>query len=131
MHPVALVLLGLLCAAAQASEPLPRGVDRVPTDAVADPHARLIVSRDNQAPNACDVKLHVDSQVVARLGPGESIGLDLPSGELSVAAALAPGGYCGGRGPAVGQSILLRPGETRQFAVRIEPDRVFLAPLLD
>ena len=68
---------------------------------------------------------------MARLGPGEQTSLDLPSGELSIAVALSPDGYCGGRGPEVAQSVLLRPGETRQFAVVVEPEQVFLAPVID
>jgi hypothetical protein len=92
---------------------------------------RLIFSRDNNAPNACDVELYVNQQVVAKLGPGERTSLDLPSGQLSVAVAISSAGYCGGRGPDSEQSILLGSGETRQFAVMVEPGQVFLAPLLN
>jgi hypothetical protein len=98
---------------------------------VADAPARLIFSRDNNAPNACDVELYVNQQVVAKLGPGEQTSLDLPRGELGVAVAMSPDGYCGGHGSDVAQSVMLRPGETRQFAIMVEPEQVFLAPLID
>ncbi|MBA4681691.1 MAG: hypothetical protein H2075_02790 [Pseudomonas sp.] len=131
MRLIAPALLGLLCMAALANDGLPRGIEQMPADPVADAPARLIFSRDSNAPNACDVELYVNQQVVAKLGPGEHTSLDLPSGELSVAVAMSPDGYCAGHGPDVAQSVILRPGETRQFAVMVEPEQVFLAPLID
>ncbi|ATH82665.1 hypothetical protein L1F06_009065 [Ectopseudomonas hydrolytica] len=131
MLRIMLMVFGLLASGALAADPLPRGVEHMPADAASDAPARLIFSRDSNAPNACDVELYVNQQVVATLGPGERTSLDLPSGELSLAVALSPSGYCGGRGPDAMQSILLRPGETRQFAIMVEPEQVFLAPLLN
>lgn len=131
MRLTAPALLGLFCMAAQANDGLPRGIEQMPADPVADAPARLIVNRDNNAPNACDVELYVNQQVVAKLGPGEHTSLDLPSGELSVAVAMSPDGYCAGRGPDMAQSVILRPGETRQFDVMVEPEQVFLAPVID
>ncbi|AEB58021.1 Uncharacterised protein [Ectopseudomonas mendocina] len=131
MRYLALIVLGIYCLGVQANDTRPTAIEQMPPDPVADAPARLIFSRDNNAPNACDVELYVNQQVVARLGPGEQTSLDLPSGELSIAVALSPDGYCGGRGPEVAQSVLLRPGETRQFAVVVEPEQVFLAPVID
>ena len=131
MRLIAFALLGLFCMAAQARDTQPIAIEPTPTAPVADAPARLIFSRDNNAPNACDVELYIKQQVVAKLGPGEHTSLDLPSGELSVAVAMSPDGYCGGNGPETTQSILLAPGETREFAVVIEPKQVFLAPRLD
>ncbi|MBD9424331.1 hypothetical protein IB232_03265 [Pseudomonas sp. PDM15] len=126
-----LIAFCLACGLAQAAETLPRGVQVVPPDPAPGGPGRLIFSRDNNAPNACDVELYVNQQVVAKLGPGERTSLDLPSGQLSVAVAISSAGYCGGRGPDSEQSILLGSGETRQFAVMVEPGQVFLAPLLN
>ena len=131
MHYLALIVLVMCCMSAQANDALPDGIEQMPADPVADAPARLIFNRDNNAPNACDVELYVNQQVVAKLAPGEQTSLDLPNGELSVAVAMSPDGYCGGRGPDVAQSIILRPGETRQFAVMVEPEQVFLAPVID
>ncbi|QTN45245.1 hypothetical protein H7683_20050 [Ectopseudomonas mendocina] len=131
MRYLALIVLGIYCLGVQANDTRPTAIEQMPPDPVAEAPARLIFSRDNNAPNACDVELYVNRQVVARLGPSEQTSLDLPSGELSIAVALSPDGYCGGRGPEVAQSVLLRPGETRQFAVVVEPEQVFLAPVID
>ncbi|SDA60189.1 hypothetical protein SAMN03159475_2296 [Pseudomonas sp. NFPP33] len=131
MHYLALIVLVMCCMSAQANDALPDGIEQMPADPVADAPARLIFSRNNNAPNACDVELYVNQQVVAKLAPGEGASLDLPNGELSVAVAMSPDGYCGGRGPDVAQSVILRPGETRQFAVMVEPEQVFLAPVID
>lgn len=131
MRHLALIVLVMCCMSAQAQDALPDSIEQMPADPVADAPARLIFSRDNNAPNACDVELYLNQQVVAKLGPGEHSSLELPSGELSIAVAISPDGYCGGHGPDVTQSVLLRPGETRQFAVMVEPQQVFLAPLID
>ncbi|SDP17889.1 hypothetical protein [Ectopseudomonas guguanensis] len=131
MRNLTLIVLGICCLSVQAGDELPRGVQLMPAAPAAEAPARLIFSRDSNAPNACDVELYVNQQVVAKLGPGERTSLDLPSGELSVAVALSPDGYCAGRGPEAAQSVLLRPGETRQFAIMVEPQQVFLAPLID
>lgn len=128
MRYLAPIVLGMCCWGAQANEAMPSGIVPMPADPVADAPARLIFGRDNNAPNACDVELYVNQQVVAKLGPGDHTSLDLPSGELSVAVAMSPDGYCGGRGPDVAQSVILRPGETRHFAIMVEPEQVFLAP---
>ncbi|MGG2400006.1 hypothetical protein ACJRW5_24010 [Pseudomonas sp. SH1-B] len=129
MRHTALVLLGLLCLGAHASDAPSSAIDQMPPSPAADAPARLFVSRDNNAPNACDVELYVNQQVVAKLGRDENTSLDIPSGELSLAVAMSPDGYCGGQGPEAAQSILLRPGEIRQFAIVVEEKQVFLAPL--
>ena len=131
MRYTALIVLVMWCVGTQGSDAPPKEVELMPADPLVESPARLIVSRDNNAPNACDVELYINQQVVAKLGPGERTRLDLPSGELSVAVALSPDGYCGGRGPEIAQSVLLQPGETRQFAVVVEPEQVFLAPVID
>lgn len=125
---LAICLIGSL---AQAADTLPADVQHQPPAPAPDAPGRLIFSRDNDASNACDVELYVNREVVATLGPGDRTSLDLPSGQLSLAVAISSAGYCGGRGPDTEQSVLLRPGEARQFAVKVEPDQVFLAPLLD
>ena len=125
---IALCLLGTL---AQAAEPLPRGVQVQPPAPAPGEPGRLIFSRDSNAPNACNVDLYVNREVAASLGPGERTALDLPSGQVSLAVAISSAGYCGGQGPGAAQSVLLGPGETRQFAIIVKPGAAFLAPLLN
>lgn len=131
MPRLPLLALCLTCASQLGADPLPRGVHLQPEQPAPGEPGRLIFSRDSQAPNACDVELYVDRRVIATLGPGDRTSLDLPSGPVSVAVALSPAGFCGGRGPGPSQSVLLGPGETRQFAIIVEPGQAFIAPLLN
>lgn len=124
MRLPSLTALALLVSQAMAT-------DLQPPDPAPDAPARLIISRDSHTPNACDVELYLNEQVVANLGPDQHTSLDVPSGQLSLAVALSPSGYCGGKGPTTAQSILVTPGETRYFDIVVEPDQVFLSPRLD
>ncbi|MBC9250075.1 hypothetical protein A9179_07290 [Pseudomonas alcaligenes] len=126
-----LLIACLSCGASMAGTFIPRGVHHVPQAAAPDSPGRLIFSRNSNAPNACDVEIYLNQRLVARLGPGKNTLFDLPSGRVSVAVALSSAGYCAGNGPSATQSILLAPGETRQFAIRVEPGQVFLAPMFN
>ncbi|WP_068830104.1 hypothetical protein [Pseudomonas sp. BMS12] len=129
--PRPLLLALCLIGSTALAGPLPRGVHHVPKNPALDSPSRLIFTRDNNAPNACDVELYVNQQVMATLGPGKSASLDLPNGPFSIAVAISPKGYCGGQGPGPSQSVLLAPGETRQFAVIVKPGQAFIAPMLN
>ncbi|MEK1905856.1 MAG: hypothetical protein AAAB13_08745 [Pseudomonas sp.] len=129
-HPLLLALC-LICSTSFADDNVPRGVKVVPSDAAPGSPGRLIFSRDSNAPNACDVDIYVNQQLAVSLGPGKSTMLDLPNGQISVAVALSSAGYCGGNGPGASQSVLITPGETRQFAIKVQPGQVFLAPMLN
>lgn len=102
-----------------------------PSAPAADALARLVISRDNSSPNACDVELYVNQNSVVQIAPGQSLSLDAPSGELTLSAALSQSGYCAGAGPSAPQSVLLEPGQTRHFDIRVEGDAVFLAPVTE
>ncbi|MBB2495008.1 hypothetical protein [Aquipseudomonas ullengensis] len=131
MRHALLLALSLICSTSFADDTVPRGVKVVPSNAVPGSPGRLIFSRDSNAPNACDVDIYVNLQRAASLGPGKSTMLDLPSGQISVSVALSSAGYCGGNGPGPSQSVLITPGETRQFAIKVQPGQVFLAPMLN
>ncbi len=126
-----LLALCLTCTPVIAEEALPRGIQHIPSDAAPGSPGRLIFSRDSNAPNACDVDIYVNQQIATSVGPGKSTMLDLPSGQVNVAVALSSAGYCGGNGPKGSQSVLIAPGETRQFAIRVKPGQVLLAPMLN
>lgn len=126
-----LLIACLSCATSMAGTFIPRGVHHVPRAAAPGSPGRLIFSRDSNAPNACDVEIYVNQRLAARLGPGKNTILDLPSGPLSVAVALSSAGYCAGKGPSTAQSVLIAPGETRQFSIRVQPGQVFLAPMFN
>lgn len=106
-------------------------VPTAPSAPVADALARLVISRDKSSPNACDVELYVNQNSAAQIAPGQSLRLDVPSGELTLSAALSQSGHCTGTGPGAPQSVLLGPGQTRHFDIRTEGDAVFLAPVTE
>lgn len=98
----------------------------VPVDPAAA--AKLIVSRDRNAPNACDLQLRVDEQLVVALPAGESVTLDVPSGERTVVLTPSREGFCAEIGLVSSQSIVLQPGELRRYQAVYEEQKLFLAP---
>lgn len=117
--------LALLLAAtsALAVTPISEGVPLDPAAA-----AKLIVSRDRNAPNACDLQLRIDEQLVVALPAGESVTLDVPSGERTVVLTPSREGFCAEIGLLSSQSILLQPGEVRRYQAVYEEQKLFLAP---
>ncbi len=100
--------------------------DGVPVDPAAA--AKLIISRDRSAPNACDLQLRVDQQLVVALPAGESVTLDVPSGERTLVLTPSREGFCAEIDLASNQSILLQPGEVRRYQAVYEEQKLFLAP---
>lgn len=128
MRSTLLLALCLACplALAEIIIPVPQ---LTPNEPVPDSPARLVVIRDATAPNACDVELYINQVAVGKMAPGETLSLDVPAGDLSLAVSISQAGYCGGLGPGTPQSVLIRPGQTRQFSITVEPGQAFLAPL--
>ncbi|MCW2291643.1 hypothetical protein M2262_001693 [Pseudomonas sp. BIGb0408] len=118
-----LLALLLHAPAALATTPISEGV---PIDPAAS--AKLIVSRDRNAPNACDLQLRVDEQLVVPIPAGESVTLDVPSGERSVVLTPSREGFCAQIDLVSSQSILLQPGEVRRYQAIYEEQKLFLAP---
>ncbi|WP_263146190.1 hypothetical protein [Pseudomonas sp. RIT-PI-AD] len=127
--PLALSMLFACTLASAANDPeIPPGPP-APSPLAA---ARLMVGRDNSAPNACDVELFVNSQLAAKLAPEQSVTLSVPNGEVALSVALSSAGYCAQAGiPGSNQSAILKPGETRQYQVMVDTTGVFLSPLVD
>jgi len=117
--------LALLLAAtsALAVTPISEGVPLDPAAA-----AKLIVSRDRNAPNACDLQVRIDEQLVVALPAGESVTLDVPSGERTVVLTPSREGFCAEIDLLSSQSILLQPGEVRRYQAVYEEQKLFLAP---
>lgn len=93
-----------------------------------DGEARLIISRDRNAPNACDVEVRLGEQWVTQVPLGESISLHVPAGEQSLSLSIEPGGYCADITLSNSQSIILEPGTTRHYQLVYNEDALFLAP---
>ena len=112
------------------SSPLLTAQAQAPVDVAVDPDAgaRLIVSRDRNAPTACDLQLSIDNQVIAPLPLGQSVTLEIPSGERQVILAPSKEGLCADIPLISSQSLLLRPGETRRYQAIYENDKLYLAP---
>ncbi|MDA7088375.1 hypothetical protein PH586_18475 [Pseudomonas sp. SA3-5] len=92
--------------------------------------ATLIIGRDPKVPNTCAVELLVENKPVAQLPTGKSVSLDVPAGTLYLRARLQSADHCDAAGLASGQSVLLEPGETRQYLVMLDNNALFLAPHL-
>ncbi|MHA6494489.1 hypothetical protein ACX0MV_14730 [Pseudomonas borbori] len=90
--------------------------------------AQLVIGRDAKVPDTCSVELSLEEKPVAELPAGESVKLDVPAGTHYLRAKLAPAEDCNAVGLASGQSILLAPGETREYQLMLDNDALFLAP---
>jgi hypothetical protein len=101
-----------------------------PTQRMLSPNglARLVISRDRDAPNACDVALQVGEQLNARLPVGETLELQVPAGQISLRLSLDNAGYCAQIPLQNAQSILIRPGTTRYYQLVYRDDSLFLSP---
>ena len=95
-----------------------------------DNMAQLVIDRDGKVPSGCEVELRLEERPVGQLAVGGSVSLDLPAGTHYLRARLSAAGACNADGLASGQSVLLNPGETREYRVMLDNDALFLAPLL-
>ncbi|UCJ14714.1 hypothetical protein K5Q02_12565 [Pseudomonas sp. MM211] len=119
-------LLALLLPAAPAAFAATPIFEGAPLDPATS--AKLIVSRDRNAPNACDLQLRVDEQLLVPIPAGESVTLDVPSGERSIVLTPSREGFCAEIDLVSSQSILLQPGEVRRYQAIYEEQKLFLAP---
>jgi len=122
---LASLLMGLGSLPSQAETSLPATPQAWSS---AEGEARLIISRDRNAPNACDVELRLGEQWITRVPLGESVTLHVPAGEQSLYLSIEPGGYCADITLGNSQSIILEPGTTRYFQLVYNDDALFLAP---
>jgi len=123
---VALCLLWL--GGAQAESLVPPPDVPLTTSPDTEAMARLVVSRDNMAPNACAVDLYVQNQLVAQLAPKQSIAVDVPPGEVAISVSRGGSGYCVSDMPANSQSAVFTPGETREYRIVVDDTGAFLSP---
>jgi hypothetical protein len=124
-----LALIGLFYLGPVSAESLVPPPD-VPLTTAPDSEAmaRLVVSRDNMAPNACAVDLYVQNQLVAQLAPKQSIAVDVPAGEVSISVSRGGSGLCVSDMPANAQSAVFTAGETREFRIVVDDTGAFLSP---
>ena len=102
-----------------------------PPQSVPEAFGELLISRDVNAPNACDIELYVQNELVARVAPGQSVSIPVPAGEVSLRVAQHGSGYCAGRFAGNPQSAIIEPGEVRHLRIVQDEHEVFLAPAAD
>ncbi|BAN47732.1 hypothetical protein [Metapseudomonas resinovorans] len=99
-----------------------------PLQPAPDALGELLVSRDENAANACDIDLYVQNELVAQLAPGESVSIPVRAGEVALRVASSSSGYCAGQPAGSPQSAIIQPGEVRHLRIVQEQHEVFLAP---
>ena len=90
--------------------------------------ARLLLSRDANAPTACDVEVLLGERQIVTLALDSQTELELPPGEYATQLRLSRAGYCGDLNLSSDQSVLINPGERRHLQVIYREDALFLAP---
>lgn len=93
--------------------------------------AELVVSRDENAANACEVGLYLQDELVAQISAGQAISLSVPAGEMTLNVAQSPSGYCAGNLTGRPQSVLIQPGERRHLRIVQNPTELFLSPAVE
>lgn len=102
-----------------------------PLQPAPDAIGELLVSRDENAPNACDIDLYVQNELVAQIAPGQSVSIPVPAGEVALRVAQNGSGYCAGQFTGSRQSAIIQPGEVRHLRIVQNQHEVFLAPAAD
>ena len=91
----------------------------------------LLISRDVNAPDACDIELYVQNELVARVAPGQSVSIPVPAGEVSLRVAQHGSIHCAGQFVGTSQSAIIEPGEVGHLRIVQDEHEVFLAPAAD
>jgi hypothetical protein len=102
-----------------------------PLQPAPDALGELLVSRDENAADACDIELYVQNELVAQIAPGQSVSIPVPAGEIAVRVAQDGSGYCSGKAVGSPQSAIIEPGEVRHLRIVQNEHEVFLAPAAD
>jgi hypothetical protein len=123
------------CALANASQSVPMGNGAMapPAEAPApDSPARLIVSRGDDGLNACGVDLYIQNQMAAQIPPGDQVVLEVAAGDVALGVAQAGSALCKpDQAQVSAQSVLLQPGETREYKVMQNASGFFLSPQIE
>lgn len=117
------LLIAATCSAASEPPSIPLAQDPVPAQS-----ARLLLSRDANAPTACDVEVLLGERQIVTLALDSHTELELPPGEYATQLRLSRAGYCGDLNLSSDQSVLINPGERRHLQVIYRDDALFLAP---
>jgi hypothetical protein len=101
-----------------------------PGVAGSSPSVLMITRGDTATTSACDVGIYLKNELAARLMAGESVSFNLPPGETTVALRSLGAGYCSTpMASTKSQSLLLTPGEIKQYRVVQSEQGYYLAPV--
>jgi hypothetical protein len=94
------------------------------------PSVVMITRGDTATTSACDVGVYLKNELAARLMAGQSVSFNLPPGETTVTLRSLGTGYCATpMASTKSQSLLLTPGEIKQYRVIQSEQGYFLAPV--
>ncbi|MCY1208659.1 hypothetical protein D9M72_202930 [compost metagenome] len=102
-----------------------------PPQPAPEAFGELLISRDENASNACDIELYVQNELVARVAPGQSVSVPVPAGAVSLRVAQQGSGHCADQFADISQSAIIEPGEVRHLRIVQDEHEVFLAPAAD
>ncbi|MFC5695082.1 hypothetical protein ACFPU0_05845 [Pseudomonas sp. GCM10022186] len=102
-----------------------------PLQPAPDAFGELLVSRDENAPNACDIDLYVQDELVAQIAPGQSVSIPVLAGEVTLRVSPKGSGHCTDQPDSGAQSAIIQPGEIRHLRIVQNEGEVFLAPAAD
>ncbi|ALZ85806.1 MULTISPECIES: hypothetical protein [Pseudomonas] len=124
MKRVAGCLLGFLFGMAEVQAQVP------PATSGAAPGILMITRGDTYSASGCDVGVRVQGRLMGTLMPGQSASYNLPPGEVVVSLTSAGQGYCAApMATTPSQSILLAPGEIKQYRIVATEGGYYLAPM--
>ncbi|MFZ6047149.1 hypothetical protein ACFW0H_13620 [Pseudomonas sp. CR3202] len=99
--------------------------------AAPDAFGELLISRDENAPNACGIDLYVQDELVAQIAPGQSVSIPVLAGEVALRVSPKGSGHCADQPDSGAQSAIIQPGEVRHLRIVQNEGEVFLAPAAD
>lgn len=103
-------LLGLLGSSAALAQ--------VPQSGTGQPGILMITRGDAYSGSGCDIGLVIQGRLAGTLMAGQSASFNLPPGEVAVSlTSSGPGACAAPMASSVSQSILLAPGEIKQYRI--------------
>jgi len=91
---------------------------QVPQSGAGQPGILMITRGDAYSGSGCDIGLVIQGRLAGTLMAGQSASFNLPPGEVTVSlTSSGPGACAAPMASAVPQSILLAPGEIKQYRI--------------
>lgn len=116
------MLTALLCCSFASAQ--------VPQGGTGQPGILMITRGDAYSGSGCDIGLVIQRRLAGTLMAGQSASFNLPPGEIAVSlTSSGPGGCAAPMASSVAQSILLTPGEIKQYRIIATEAGYRLAPI--